>query len=119
MGNKFQLHRWLTELRELYHYKCVEVKQLKQSKKYPLKIIELRQREADKLKELLDGLTKVNPMDLIKLQIYSTFHENLTKLVNDDPDLLGCAIIIGADKSENYQRFSRITWNIPISFFRS
>lgn len=118
MKSTFNIQRLLMLLRELYDEKCNEVKWLISSKKYSLKIIEKRQQEADKLKEALE-LTKVNPNALIRLQTYVKLDDYLTVYTKSHPDLLGHNIIFGPDKPELFGYYSRIPWNVPISFFKN
>lgn len=119
MNKAFNFERSLLILDELYKCKCKEVKWLIESKKYSLKVIEKRQQEADKLKESLEGITNVTPTDLFKPQFYSGLDKCMVKHAKSDPSLKGFIIILGPDKPELFQEYSRITWNIPISIFRN
>lgn len=108
----------LTLLSEHYQKKCAEVRRLSNNQRYSPKVTELRQQEADELKGILDKLTRLNSHDLMRLRSYGMLDEYLRNRTNENPDLLGHHIILGPDKPELFGYYSRIRWNVPISFFK-
>ena len=119
MNIAYHYQHVLMLLSELYQSKCEEVNRLIRCKKYSPRIIEIRQQEADKLKEILQEITKVHPMALNTSQLYNKLHNDLASYFEADPQLSGGIIILGLDKPGNFQRFFRHPWNIPISLFRN
>lgn len=108
----------LTLLSECYNRKCEEVIRLVNNPKYAPTIVKIRQQEADELKEVLNELTKLNSNDLLRLQSFGELDVSMTQCINHYPDILGFNIIFGPDNPELFGYYYRLSWNMPISFFK-
>jgi hypothetical protein len=118
MNFRNHLHTLLHLVNELIQNKEKEILKLIKSKNaYPW-LIELKKEEAQKLKKLAEGLTLVGDSGLIRLEVYMSLDKKLRHLTQTDPCLKGHIITLGPDQPELKPYFSRVTCNIPITFYK-
>lgn len=105
---------------ELLHNKCREIAKLKNREKGSPSWIGIRIQEATKLRQLAEGIRilLIESQSSERLRIYRKLDHNLKVLTNSDPNLKGHIITLGPDKPELFHSFSRVTYQIPITFFK-
>lgn len=113
------LHQLRSNAIELYYSKCEEINKLRMRKSGSPSWVTIRQHEAAKLKQIVDGLTTVELPNLIRAQFYQDIDQQLLSMMKQYPELKGHIIIIGPDKTDSFPYFSRISLNIPMSFYKS
>lgn len=104
---------------ELYSNKQEEIQRLTANEKTRSSwIINLRKEEAIKLKKLQEGLTLVENTGFLRLEAYLSLDRKLRYLTQADPCLKGHIVTIGPNQTELTPFFSRVTFNIPITFYK-
>ena len=104
----------------LYCAKCQEIENLNKREKGPPPWIGIRIKEANKLKELAEGL-RFTLSELPKLQrmkVYLKLDEQLINLTKADPCLKGHIVTLGPSQPEFKEHFSMVPFHIPISFYK-
>lgn len=121
MVNQIFLRNLQRVANELYMSKCEEVKRLSNRENGPPKWIDIRKTEASSLKELVEGIKMIvnHYPDNYRQQIYLQLDKSLQRHFQKDPNLKGAIIFMGPDKPELTSYFTRIAFNIPITFFRA
>ena len=104
--------------KELYLNKDKEIHRLTNNPKIQLWVIDLRKEEATKLKKLAEGLVLIESTGLMRMEAYMPLDRNLRLLTQRDPCLKGHIITLGPDKPELKPYFSKISYNIPITFYK-
>ena len=104
---------------ELHQNKWKEIQKLATKEKaYTSYVIDLRKEEANKLKQLKEGLTLVESTGFLRMEAYLSLDRELRHLTQADPCLKGHIITLGPDQPELKPFFSRVTYNIPITFYK-
>lgn len=118
MNYRKHLHTLLILATELSQNKEKEIQRLIKSENAYSRLIEIRKEEAQKLKNLAEGLTLVGNSGLVRLEVYLSLDKKLRHLAQTDPCLKGYIVTLGPDQPELKPYFSKVSFNIPISFYR-